>query len=104
MAVGFAAEKAVWQRHQSLAPVAVCAFGVDTDTRSAFLELNDPFLLGIQYNGETLGTTISRLKARFRKKRLGQKNSLRYDFGLNYTGWRALVADRGSRVYKSFST
>ena len=56
---------------------------VDTDTRSAFLDLNDPFLLGIQYNGETLGTTISRLKATFPQEAPWSEAALRYDFGLN---------------------
>ena len=56
---------------------------VDTDTRSAFLDLDDPFLLGIQYNGETLGTTISRFKATFPQEAPWSEAALRYDFGLN---------------------
>ena len=56
---------------------------VDTDTRSAFLDLNDPFLLGLQYNGETLGTTINRLKATFPQEAPWSEAALRYDFGLN---------------------
>lgn len=56
---------------------------VDTDTRSVFLDLDDPFLLGIQYNGETLGTTIGRLKATFPQEAPWSEAALRYDVGLN---------------------
>ena len=66
---------------------------VNTDTRSAFLDLNDPFLLGIQYNGETLGTTISRLKATFPQEAPWSEATLRYDFGLTIpVGERWLLA------------
>ena len=56
---------------------------IDTETQSAFLELDDPFLLGIRFNGEPLGDTIARLKRTFPQEAPWSERTLRYDIGLN---------------------
>jgi len=56
---------------------------IDTSTESAFLDLDDPFLLGIRFNGETLGDTIDRLKQTFPQEAPWSERTLRYDLGLN---------------------
>jgi len=56
---------------------------VDTDTQSAFLELDDPFLLSVRFNGEPLGDTITRLKSTFPQEAPWSERTVRYDIGLN---------------------
>lgn len=57
---------------------------VEIETSSLFLDLDDPFLLGLKFNGETLGSTISTLKATFPQEQPWTERVLRYDLGLKY--------------------
>lgn len=54
------------------------------ETDSLFLDLDDPFLLGLKFNGQTLEDTIASLKATFPQEQPWTERVFRYDLGLKY--------------------